>query len=108
MHDRHDRLALLSGAREHAPVNAQISTFGMGKLLIQVFICPILQLIDDYRIAARTAGLVQVWPAPTRWWPFDKGAAKFPTKLILDDEEVDSLGQSFGKRIALRPPDEDF
>jgi hypothetical protein len=81
------------------PKNTQISSFGFGKIFIQVFSCPNLRLVTDFRIAAKAKRLVQLWPPSSRLWPFPKGTAKFPTKLILDDSEADVVSDAFNERL---------
>jgi hypothetical protein len=81
------------------PKNAQISSFGFGKIFVQVFSCPNLRLVTDFRIAAKAKRFVQLWPPPLRVWPFAKGTTKFPTKLVLDDNEADVLSDAFNERL---------
>jgi len=79
------------------PANTQISSLGMGKLFIQVFTCPNHRWINDYRVAAKASGITRVWPIGFRL--LQKGAAKFPTKIILDEEGAEDLSKSFEERI---------
>jgi hypothetical protein len=87
------------------PKNTQISSFGLGHLFIQVFSCLNERFIIDYRIAAKARGLVQLWPPATPllpFWPFAKRLTKFPTKLILDDNEADVIASAFYERIQIQ------
>jgi hypothetical protein len=45
--------------------NTQISSFGFGKVFIQTFSCPDLRQVQNFKIAARSTGLTQLWPPPT-------------------------------------------
>jgi hypothetical protein len=81
------------------PKNTQISSFGMGNLFIQTFSTPNARFINDYRIAAKSSNLTQLWPLPLRLNPFSKGLTKFPTKTILDDDGADIAAESFYQRI---------
>jgi hypothetical protein len=87
--------ALASGR----PNNGQFSSFGMGKLFVQVFSCPNLRQIEAYRIAARGAGLQQIWPIPGRFWPLTKRFAKFPTQTILNDQQANIMADAFNERL---------
>jgi hypothetical protein len=79
--------------------NTQISSFGIGNIFLQVFSSPNLRLVEDFRIAAKSRGLSQLWPLPNAFWPFTKGATKFPTKLVLDDDAADIIANAFSGRI---------
>jgi hypothetical protein len=83
------------------PTNTQISSFGMGRLFVQVFSCPNDILNTDFRIAARARGLVQLWPIPTRFWPLPQRPAKFPTKLVLDKNGADAIADEFHQRLEI-------
>ena len=81
--------------------NTQISSLGMGKIFVQVFTCPVDRIVTDYRIAARARGLSQLWPITGGFWPFTKGSAKFPTKLVLDDDEAEIVADAFHERMRI-------
>jgi hypothetical protein len=86
--------------REKRRPNTQISSFGMGKLFVQVFTCHNLRLVHGFRLSTKTAGLIQIWPLPG-FWPFTKGSAKFPTKLVLKDDEADEIADAYNERIKI-------
>jgi hypothetical protein len=81
--------------------NTQLSSFGIGSLFIQVFICPFPRFVDDYRTVTNEAGLNQIWPLPTgRLWPYHKqGTAQFPTKLVLGDQTAQALADTYYERL---------
>ena len=81
--------------------NTQISSFGIGKLFVQIFSCPVERFVGDFRIATKSAKLVQLWPLPIQFWPFSKRFAKFPTKRVLDSDAADELASSFHDRLRL-------
>lgn len=78
--------------------NSQIATFGMGKIFVQTFVCPPGPIVMDYRVAAKAAGLIPIWPMPLRLWPFTKGQAKLPTKLVLNNESAEIVSEAFRRR----------
>jgi hypothetical protein len=78
--------------------NTHITSFGMGKLFIQIFACPLTRYAVDFEVSARANGFVQIWPIPSRWL-FAKRLPKFPTKLVLDDEGADNAADSFQNRF---------
>jgi hypothetical protein len=80
--------------------NTQVASFGMGKVFVQTFVCPIPGLVRDYRIAAKAKGMKPIWPMPSGFWPFTKGTAKFPTKFVLDDESAQAMHSSFPSRLS--------
>jgi hypothetical protein len=86
--------------------NTQISSFGMGHLFVQVFSCPNYRFIDDFRVAFKSRGFVQLWPIPSTFWPFSNRAAKFPTKTVLNDNEAPVIADAFNDRIKFmaQPP----
>ena len=107
------RICNFSGAAEyHAavasefPDNTQISTFGMGHLLVQVFSCPNERYVQDYRAGAKSKGALQIWPIRRAFWPFVRCASTFPTKTVLTDYEAGLFADSFNKRIRIltQPP----
>jgi hypothetical protein len=79
--------------------NAQITTLGMGKLYVQAFSCSISNILRDFEIAAKGRGMTRIWPPPLRLRPFSKGLTKFPTKIILTDEEADFVAEAFSARL---------
>jgi hypothetical protein len=79
--------------------NTQISSFGMGNIFVQVFSCPNERFVDDFRRAAKARGLMRLWPLPSGFWPFTEGTAKFPTKLVLDDDTAEIVADAFSERI---------
>jgi hypothetical protein len=81
------------------PNDTQISSFGLGKVFIQVFTSPHSKLIYDFRSSLRSKGLVQLWPMPHKLNPFAKRLTKFPTKLVLKDEEADMMADAYSKRF---------
>lgn len=81
------------------PNNCQISSFGMGKLFIQVFSCPNMRYVADFRSYASTSGLVQLWPLSGRLNPFSRGLTKFPTQTILKDNEVSVVADAYNERL---------
>lgn len=98
---RHDVGQQLPGLVPTVTNNTQVSSFGMGKLFVQVFTCPIGQYSADFRVASKTRGLVQLWPLAGSFWPFPKRPAKFPTKLILKDGEPDIIANAFYDRLKI-------
>lgn len=84
-----------------AAYNTQITTLGIGNLFVQVFSCPVDRYVTDFRIAAKSRGLLQLWPIPGALWPFTKGSAKFPPTLVLDDVEADVLADAFFERLSI-------
>jgi hypothetical protein len=84
---------------ESGSPNTQISSMGMGNLFMQVFTCPSHKISIDYEIAMNAAGLTQLWPTPYRFGLFPKRTAKFPTKLILDDDQAEIIAHRFHNRL---------
>jgi hypothetical protein len=80
------------------PPNTQITSFGMGKLFVQIFTCPVERAVTDYRIAAKSKGLSQLWPIRSGFYPFTKGSAKFPAKCVFNDEEANVVAHAFFER----------
>jgi hypothetical protein len=87
--------------------NTQIPSFGMGNVFFQTFVCPNAGIVSDYRASLRRTGLLQIWPIPNYWfWPFKKRAAVFPTKAPLNDEQAETIADSFQERLKyLTQPD---
>jgi len=96
---RYDNISEFYAAHSNIVLNTQISSFGIGKIFVQVFSCPNLTLVDDFRTAAKSRGLIQLWPLPMGFWPFTKGTAKFPTKVVLDDDAAEIISLAFSERI---------
>jgi hypothetical protein len=94
--------AVMSGVRK----NTQISSFGMGNLFIQVFHCPDFRQVQNFQSAAKAAGLVRMWPPPFRMWPWKQRSLKFPTKLVINDDQADTLADAFNERVKVmtQPP----
>ena len=93
------RAEYLGSLTREIPNNCQISSFGMGKLFVQVFSSPYWGHIQDYRIAARSSGFNQIWPIPRRFWPLPKRFAKFPTETVLNEEQATFAADSFNERL---------
>ena len=89
--------AVLGGSK----MNSQISSFGMGRLFVQVFTCPNTALVDGFRISAKKSGFVQLWPPKRLVLPFRK-TVKFPTDIILNNSEADEVADAFKKEINAR------
>jgi hypothetical protein len=86
--------------RDGRPVyNSQITTMGIGNLIIQVFTCPYDNVAYSYRIAAEGAGLFQLWPARYILWPIYQRLLQFPLKNGFSDNEIDQLSSSMRDRI---------
>jgi hypothetical protein len=80
--------------------NTQFSSFGMGNVFFQTFVCPVKGIVSDYRASLRRSGLQQIWPIPNYWfWPLKKRTAVFPTKTPLNDEQADTIADSFHDRM---------
>lgn len=91
-----EQLASIASGR---PNNTQISTFGMGKLVVQVFSCPNERYVQDYRAALKKSGMIQIWPVRRRFWPFPKRPPQFPTNAVLDDEQATIFAEAFNDRL---------
>jgi hypothetical protein len=74
---------------ENRPMNTQLSSFGMGKLFVQVLSCPNSGLVTNFEMVAKESGLTQLWPVPTKG--LSKGFVRFPTKRILTDYDAELL-----------------
>jgi hypothetical protein len=87
---------------QNRPSNTQISSFGIGKIFVQVFSCPNQRFTTHFRIWAEASGLAQLWPIPSGVWP----SAKFPTTLVLKDEAAEELSNAYNDRIKImtQPP----
>jgi hypothetical protein len=83
------------------PANTQVTSLGIGHLFIHAFSCPNWRIVRDFEIAARARGLVQLWPPRRSFWPFSKGGTKFPTKLVLSDDDVDMIESAFSERLKI-------
>jgi hypothetical protein len=81
--------------------NTQISTFGMGHLLVQVFSCPQEQswLIQDYESSVAKTGAIQLWPIRKRIWPRGPRLPVFPSAAVFDDEQADVFADAFNDRL---------
>jgi hypothetical protein len=90
-----------AAVREGRPVNTQISSFGMGRLFVQVFSSPDEELINGFRISAKKSGFVQLWPRKSKLLFFKEGV-KFPTELVLNNSEADEVADAFKKEIEAR------
>jgi hypothetical protein len=90
-----------ASAKVRPKPNTQTSSFGIGRIFFQVFSSPDQRFVMDYRVAAKSAGLAQIWPLPpASLWPYAKeGMAKFPTKLMLTDETAEELANAYPERI---------
>jgi hypothetical protein len=86
---------------QHIPVNTQISSFGMGRIFVQVFSSPNQRLVTDFRIWAKATGLSQLWPSPSGLWPLRslRGSVEFPTRRVLNDDEAEVLANEFNEII---------
>jgi hypothetical protein len=88
--------------------NCQISTFGMGRLLVQIFSCPPGHswLIQDYESFAQASGAIQVWPIRKRLWPFTPRLPSFPTLKVFDDLQAEEFSNVFNRRLEFltQPP----
>jgi len=82
--------------------NTVISSFGMGKIFVQVFHCPHMELVQDFRVATKAWGFTQLWPPPMTFWPFKRGTAKFPTKLTLTDQDAEEIADKFHTTLNFR------
>lgn len=100
---REEYFSAVEGGREN---NTQLSTFGMGKLFMQVFSCPNERIVSDFEAAARATGFIQIWPISSGIWTFNQRPAKFPSKLILKDEQANEVADAFFERMRIRtsPP----
>ena len=81
--------------------NTHLSSFGMGKLFVQLFACPIANHVHDYRTSSKAAGLQRLWPLPSGLWFPSRRLPKFPTKLILDDDGADRIADEFHQRLGI-------
>jgi hypothetical protein len=88
------------------PHNTQITSCGMGDVFVQAFSCPNPRRLEEFKIFALTTGLIQWWPVPFRLWPFNEQPTKFPTDLVIDDADADTLADAFHERLMVmtRPP----
>jgi hypothetical protein len=86
--------------------NTQISSFGMGNIFVQTFCCPDLRQVQNFQAMTGRNGLVRLWPPPSRIWPFKRRATKFPTKLVIDEDQAEHLSNAFSERLKImtRPP----
>jgi len=78
----------------------------MGDVFVQAFSCPNPRRLEEFKIFALTTGLIQWWPVPFRLWPFNEQPTKFPTDLVIDDADADTLADAFHERLMVmtRPP----
>jgi len=90
-----------AAVREGRQSNTQISSFGMGRLFVQVFSSPDPELVYKFRIFAKISGFVQLWPLTSKS-PFFKEGTKFPTDLILNSTGADKVADAFKKEIEAR------
>lgn len=81
------------------PPNTLLSSFGMGRLFAQSFVCPDPRFVGYFRTAAKESGFIQLWPVHSSIWPFPKRTAHFPGELVLSDEGAKEAANSFAKRI---------
>jgi len=81
--------------------NTHLTSFGMGKWFVQVFACPIPNHVHDYRTSSKAAGLQRLWPLPGRFWFPSRRLPKFPTKVILDDDDADRIADEFHQRLGI-------
>lgn len=79
--------------------NTQISSFGMGRVFAQTFVTRSSRIVSDYRLAMKAKDLIQIWPLPAGFWPFTKGTAHFPTKLVLDQDTAEFVADGFMRRL---------
>jgi hypothetical protein len=87
---------------EQMSVNTQLSSFGMGGIFVQVFSSSNQRLVTDYRMwATRSAGLAQLSPILSGFWPFTAGSVKFPTERVFKDNEAEALSNAFNERITV-------
>jgi hypothetical protein len=96
-----------SAVAEGRPNNTQIASFGMGHIFFQVFVCPDLGRVSDYRAFLRRSGLMQLWPIPKHWlWPFTQRTSKFPSETVLDNDQANAIADAFHTRLAFltQPP----
>jgi hypothetical protein len=64
-----------------------------------VFSCRNERLVHGFRLSAKASGFVQLWPPPLRFWPIKRGTAKFPSQLVLQDEQADEAADSYNEKI---------
>jgi hypothetical protein len=88
----------LLGGDTFAESNAQLASFGMGKLFVHIHTGPNWKVLRDFEIAGRASGMTQIWPPPAIIWPFSKRATKFPPKLTLTDDAAHIMAEAFGNR----------
>jgi hypothetical protein len=79
--------------------NSQISSFGMGRIFVQTFNCPDLRQVQDFRTWVRAASFVLLWPPPMRIWPFAAKSVRFPTNLVLNDDQAEQAAKAFHERL---------
>jgi hypothetical protein len=81
--------------------NTLISTFGMGKLLIQIFVCPDHRFIENFRAFSLSLGLLQLWPIVAAAGPLvsPKNLAQFPTSRRLTDQDADFVAAAYAAKI---------
>lgn len=89
-------VALVTGRDQ---LDTQLSTFGLGRIAVQLFTSPHKRLIDDFRIYAKANGFIQLWPMSFIFNPFSSHPAKFPTKALLDVGEVSDLHNAYSRHF---------
>ena len=86
--------------RERRNSNTLITTFGMGHLLLQTFVCPCQRFIADFRSIAKGIGLSQLWPiGPVGPWAIPRDVVRFPSKLVLNGTDADYIADAYAARI---------
>jgi hypothetical protein len=79
--------------------NIQLSTFGLGQVFLQLFTSPYMKLVDDFRVFAKSQGLVQLWPMPSSFNPFGNRFAKFPTTVVFNAGGADEIASAYSNRF---------
>jgi hypothetical protein len=80
-------------------VDTQLSIFGIGQVVIQLFTSPYMNLVHDFRTYASSQKFIQLWPMPSSLNLFARRFARFPTKVPLETNEIAELAGAYSRRF---------
>jgi hypothetical protein len=89
----HEHAAALVQGKDN--FDTQLSIFGLGLIVVELFTSTHMRLVDDFRIYARSQGFVQLWPPPFIFNFLSSRSVSFPTKAPLDTSDVIDLHNAY-------------
>jgi hypothetical protein len=80
-------------------LNTQLSIFGLGQIVVQLFTSSHFNIVNDFRTYANSQNFIQLWPMPSSLNLFARRFARFPTKIPLETDEIAELGGAYSRRF---------